>query len=244
MFEKSSWYSERLGREVGLARWGTFGQPLLIFPTAGGDAEEIARFHLVRVLMPLIEAGRLKVYSCDSAGGQVWFGEDATPGYRMWMQNQFHYCVKHEVVPAIFSDCKTDGIPIWTAGASIGAFHAVAVTCRFPDLFHRALGMSGTYDILRFIEASRPSEDFFVCSPIHFLPTLSGPHLEALQQRFILLASGDGRAENMGETWAMAHALGSKGVPNRVDPWGPDWNHDWTTWREMLPKYLDDWTRT
>ena len=28
--------------------------------------------------------------------------------------------------------------------------------------------------------------------------------------------------------------------PNRVDPWGPDWSHDWTTWRKMLPQYLDE----
>jgi esterase/lipase superfamily enzyme len=27
-------------------------------------------------------------------------------------------------------------------------------------------------------------------------------------------------------------------VPNRVDLWGPDHDHDWPTWREMLPKYL------
>jgi esterase/lipase superfamily enzyme len=38
--------------------------------------------------------------------------------------------------------------------------------------------------------------------------------------------------------------LGSRGVPNRVDLWGPHVNHDWPTWRDMLPKYLDALTRT
>jgi esterase/lipase superfamily enzyme len=37
--------------------------------------------------------------------------------------------------------------------------------------------------------------------------------------------------------------LGAKGVPNYVDLWGPEWHHDWVTWREMLPKYLDRWTK-
>ena len=32
--------------------------------------------------------------------------------------------------------------------------------------------------------------------------------------------------------------LGGKGVPNRVDQWGKDYDHNWPTWREMLPKYL------
>ncbi len=31
-----------------LVRWGTYGQPVLLFPTAGGDAEEIERFLLDR----------------------------------------------------------------------------------------------------------------------------------------------------------------------------------------------------
>ena len=41
------WYSTRLKQEVGIARWGHFGTPVLIFPTAGGDCEEIERaeFH-------------------------------------------------------------------------------------------------------------------------------------------------------------------------------------------------------
>ena len=127
------------------------------------------------------------------------------------------------------------------SGASIGAFHSVAVTCRFPDLFSRALAMSGTYNLMRFIETDRFSEDYFVSSPLQFVPTLSGPHLDRLRKNFILFASGAGRAENMGETWTMANVLGQKGVPNRVDPWGPSVDHDWMTWRKMLPQYLNEW---
>jgi esterase/lipase superfamily enzyme len=242
MFAKERWYSERLRQEVTFVRWGHFGQPVLIFPTAGGDAEEIERFKVIHVLEPLIAAGRIKVYSCDSVAGRVWFGREGSPEHRMWIQHQFHQYVKHEVVPAIRMDCKKDDIGIWTTGASIGAFHAVAVTCRFPDLFHRALGMSGTYNLMRFIETDRMTEEYFVSSPLQFVPTLDGRHLDVLRTRFILLASGDGRAENMGESWAMANTLGKKGIPNRVDPWGPEWHHDWPTWRAMLPKYLADWT--
>ncbi len=243
MFETSRWYSERVHREVTLNRWGHHGQPVLIFPTAGGDAGEIDRFHVIRVLGPLIAEGRIKVYSCDSVAGQAWFGKEGGPEHRMWLQHQFHQYVKHEVVPAIRMDCKTPDIPVWSAGASIGAFHAVAVVCRFPDLFHRALGMSGTYDLLRFIDSHGYSEEYFVSSPLHFVPTLDGPHLDLLRQRFIVLASGEGRAENLGESWAMANVLGKKGIPNRVDPWGAEWHHDWPTWRNMLPHYLGEWTK-
>jgi esterase/lipase superfamily enzyme len=244
MFSKSTWYSERMKREATMVRWGVTGQPVLIFPTAGGDCEEIERFHLIRVLDPLISAGRIKVYSCDSVAGEAMMKQEGTPAHRMWLLNQFHQYIRHEVVPAIRTDCKSDDIPIWTTGASIGAFHSVAVTCRWPNVFHRALGMSGTWNIVRFFQSdNKYTGDYFVSSPLQFVPTLSGMHLDELRKRFILMATGEGRAENINESWTMARTLGGQGVPNRVDSWGPEWHHDWPTWRNMLPKYLDEWTQ-
>lgn len=237
------WRSERLQREVTMVRWGTYGQPVLVFPTAGGDAEEIERMHVIGVLTPLIEAGAIKVYSVDSVAGAALLAREGTARHQMWLQNQFHHYLRHEVVPAIRSDCRDPAIELWAAGASIGAFHSIAMVCRFPDVFARACAMSGTYDLRRFFEAKEFTDDFWVSSPVHFVPTLDGVHLDKLRTRFVLLMSGEGRAEDLGESWRMANALGSVGVPNRVDSWGPDWHHDWPTWRNMLPKVLADWTK-
>ena len=63
---------------------------------------------------------------------------------------------------------------------------------------------------------------------------------QALRQRRVILASGEGAHEDIGESWALAEALGSKGVPNRVDSWGPETAHDWPTWWRMLPQYLEE----
>lgn len=232
------WFSQRLHRDMTMVRWGTYGQPVLLFPTAGGDAEEIERFQMIKVLGPLLDAGRIKVYSVDSAAGQAMVNREGSPQHRQWVLNQFHQYVRHEVVPAIRADCKNDGLEVVTAGASIGAFHAVAVLCRWPDVFSKAIAMSGTFDIRRFMSADQFGDDFWVSSPIHFVPTLQGPHLEKLRTRFILIPSGEGRAEDINESWNLARVLGSKGIPNRVDSWGKETPHDWMTWREMLPKYL------
>ncbi|MEJ7598530.1 MAG: alpha/beta hydrolase-fold protein [Kofleriaceae bacterium] len=129
-----------------------------------------------------------------------------------------------------------------SAGASIGAFHSVAMVCRWPDVFARACAMSGTYDLRRFFDATEFTDEFWVSSPLHFVPTLAGVHLEKLRERFILLVSGEGRAEDIGESWALANVLGKQGIPNRVDSWGKDWHHDWPTWRQMLPQILTEWT--
>lgn len=243
MFVKSRWYSNRLNTQVTLARWGEYGQPVLIFPTAGGDAEEIERMGVIGALMPLIKDGKIKVYSCDSVGGRSWFYKEGTPGHRMWMQDQFHWYVRDEVAPAIRMDCNSPDIPIWTAGASIGAFHAAAVVCRFPDIFTRALAMSGTFNLMRFIEVDQMSDDYRRASPLQFVPHMHGAHLELARKRFILFATGEGRWENIGESWGLANVLGQKGIPNFVDSWGKDTHHDWMTWRAMLPKYLGEWIR-
>ena len=87
----------------------------------------------------------------------------------------------------------------------------------------------------------RMNLDFYFSSPLHFLPKLDehGDHLKGLRQRSILLAHGDGRWEEPAQSWRMAEALGARGIPNRVDEWGEEYDHDWPTWREMLPKYLE-----
>ena len=243
MFLKSRWYSQRVGCAVTLARWGEVGQPVLLLPTAGGDAEEIERFGVIDALGPLLEAGKIKVYSVDSVAGRAWFYREGPPEHRMRMQDQFHWFIREEVVPAIRMDCRTQDIAIWTAGASIGAFHAAALVCRFPDIFTRALAMSGTFDLMRFIEVGWTTEEYRRASPLHFVPHLQGPHLELLKKRLVYFATGEGRWENIGESWGLANVLGKKGVPNFVDSWGPETHHDWQTWRLMLPKYLSEWTR-
>lgn len=243
MFVKSRWYSRRVNSAVTLARWGEVGQPVLILPTAGGDAEEIERMGVIRVLGPLLEQQKIKVYSCDSVAGRTWFHKEGSPAHRMWMQDQFHWFVRDEVVPAIRMDCKDPDAQVWTAGASIGAFHAAALVCRFPDIFTKALAMSGTFNLMRFIEVDTPTDDYRRASPLNFVPHLHGHHLDVLQKRFILFATGEGRWENIGESFALANVLGAKGIPNYVDSWGKDTHHDWVTWRAMMPKYLGEWTK-
>lgn len=234
----SSWYSSRLGEDITLARWGYFGQPVLLFPTAGGDAEEIERMQMIHVLQPLLEAGRIKVYSCDSLAGRYLAARQGSVEHRWRMLNQFEEYIAHEVVPAIRMDCGGAEIEVITAGASIGAFKAVAVLCRYPWLFSAAIAMSPTFD-LEGLFGLRGTEDYYYSAPLSFLPNLGpGAILDRLQQRFVLIAHGQGRWETPAESWRMARLLGAKGVPNRVDEWGHQHDHDWPTWRQMLPGYL------
>jgi esterase/lipase superfamily enzyme len=193
---------------------------------------------LVAALWPLIEGGRIKVYSCDNIAGRAFAAGTGSTGYRCALLDRFEDCVAREVVPAIRADCGSDGIEVVASGASLGAFMAVAVTCRYPWLFRAAIGMSGTYDLERLFGFSG-TDDYYFSTPLSFMPNLGpGAMLDAVRRCFVVLAYGQGRWECPDDSWRLADVLGGRGVPNRVDVWGPEYDHDWPTWRRMLPGYL------
>jgi esterase/lipase superfamily enzyme len=228
------WHSPRTQREMTLARWGHYGIPVLAFPTAGGDAEEVERHHLLAHLGDLVDGGAIKLYSVDSTAGRALATHEGTPEHRLWLFNQYHEAIASEVVPAIHADSGPNEIIV--TGSSIGAFNALASLCRFPHLFRAAICMSGTYRMEKFVHGY--SDDLYFSSPLHFLPGLEGPALDLLRRRMVVLATGAGRWEDPGASWEVANVLGQKGIPNRVDNWGPDYEHDWPTWWQMLPTYL------
>ena len=237
---KISWESPSLGgREITVVRYGISGTPLLLFPTAGGDAEEPERFHLVTSIGDFVKDLRLKIYVVDSIAGQAWLKECKTLEEAAAMQNRFDRCLYREVVPAIWHDCGGDRGLIWTAGASIGAFNALAAVCRHPDVFDKAFCLSGTYNMNRFLQG-RINRDYHESSPLDFVPHLEGAHLDLLRKRFILLAHGQGEFEDPQQSWNVERVLGPKGIPNRVDAWDNTWRHDWVTWRKMLPQFLGE----
>ena len=93
--------SRHLGEEITCARWGHLGTPVLLFPTAGGDGEECERFKMIYALRPLIEAGRIKVYSCDSIGGRALSEKGRTTRSFAEAQARFDRFLYDEMVPWI-----------------------------------------------------------------------------------------------------------------------------------------------
>lgn len=227
-------------REISIVRWGEIGLPLLVFPPAGGDAHEVERFALVETLARPLAAGRIKVYSCDGLPARSWLDPACSPEERARLQLRFDEFLQQELGPFVRGDCLSPRIEIIAAGAVFGAFNALMALCRHPDLFRSAICMSGLFDLERFMDGRAPL-DFHFASPLHFLPYLDdGRHIETLRQRFALFAMGEGQAEEPDESWRMADVLGARGVPNRVDNWGPRFDQDWSTWCAMLPHYVEE----
>ena len=93
-------------------RWGTFGRPVLVFPSAGGDAEEIERFGLVDACGQLLAEGRVKLYSVDSVAGQAMIDQG-------WLAGAPHVAAQpvprvHPVGGACRRSTRTSAARPWT----------------------------------------------------------------------------------------------------------------------------------
>lgn len=231
-----TWTTPRLPQPARLARWGHFGTPVLIFPTAGGDFEEIERFQLVAALGELIDAGRIKVYSIDAVAVRARLAATTSPQECAGLQERFDSFLYEDVLQRIRSDCRDDRIEPILVGASLGAGTAVRALCRYSDSFRAAIGLSGvygsTYDLARNCCSTQHPEI------ITFVSTLSESQVQRLRRRAIILGSGEGNYENPADSQLLAEAFGSKGISCRLNLWGTARDHTWSTWRDMLPRLL------
>ena len=95
--------------------------------------------------------------------------------------------------------------------------------------------MSGTYDLRRFFHGP-VGEDFYA---VVAAALRAGARRTTTSSACASGSSCWPAAKAPTRTSArvvdVAHVLGAQGIPNRVDSWGPDWEHDWPLWRAMLP---------
>ena len=235
--EIQTWWSPRLQKEMEIVAYGHYGFAVLLFPTAAADYLEYERFQLIDALAPLVDGGKIKVYSINSINRESWLNDQMNPRHKAIRHQQYNGYVSEEVVPFIFNDCN-GYVPIITTGASLGALHAVNTLFRRPDLFAGTIGMSGVYDLKTYTKGYW-DEDVYFNSPADYLPNLNDEHiLNQLRQKKIIIATGQGPYENPDAAKHFSWILHTKGIPHELEIWGYDMPHDWPTWRKMLPYFL------
>jgi len=225
------------GTPLKLARWGHYGTPVLLYPSAGADCLEVERLGLIDSLAALIEAGRLKIYSPDGAAARAWLTRAGGVRERAGAQQAYLARVQAELVPQIRRDCESPAIEIVAAGAALGAASALASLLTDPQAFRAALTLSGVFERLGCVRGplerhARPQAEL---PGVAALLAASPPRV---RQRRVLLVAGRGDYEQPGETERTAALLGAQGVSSRVELWGTDSPHGFGSWRRMLPRYL------
>lgn len=236
--EIHKWYSNALHKEMEIAVYGNYGYALLLFPTASADFLEYERFHLIDSIAHHINSGKIKVFCVNTVNDESILNSQMEAGHRSIRLGQYNNYIDSEVVPFIQAKCN-GLVPIVTAGASVGAYHAANTFFRRPDLFSGMISMSGVYDIKYYVRDYYDDTCYFN-SPVDFLPNITDHNvLEQMRKSSIVIASGQGDFEDPDSSKQLSDILNSKSIPHWLDLWGNDMKHDWPTWRSMLPYFID-----
>lgn len=234
----TSWWSPSLQKEMPVVSYGHYGFALLLIPTAAADFLEYERFQLIERIAPFIDSGKVKVFSIDSANNDSWMNYAAHPLHKTYVHRQWNRYVFDEVVPFVRHQTSNE-TPVITCGASFGALHSANLFFQRPDIIDGCIAMSGVYDLTEY-SRGHFDEDVYFNSPMHYLPNLTDHDvLEQIRRsRHIHLLSGSGEYEDPESARRFAGILYGKGISYELDIWGPEWRHDWETWRVMLPHYI------
>jgi esterase/lipase superfamily enzyme len=232
--------SPAMGREVHVWTYGHFGMPVIVFPTAAGFAHEWHAQGMVDALGPLIGAGRIKLYCPESNVSEAWTRKENAPAWRIQRHQTYERFVLETLVPFVRDDCRSPGIPIAAAGASLGGMYAANFALKHPETFRWALCMSGRYEVRNFTNGY-DAPDVYYNNPLAFVPNLSGPALERVRRNtFVTLVCGRGKWEEgcIEETIALSQAMGDKGLPHECDLWGAEVSHEWVWWRRQARYHI------
>jgi esterase/lipase superfamily enzyme len=232
--------SRAMGRRMHLWRFGYYGAPVLVFPSASGMAHEWQAHGMVEALGDLIGAGKLKLYCSESNVAEAWTRRETDPAWRIQRHRAFEQYVVSELVPYIRDDCRSDSIRVAVTGTSLGAFYAANFALKHSEVFHYALCLSGRYDVT-WLTDGFSNDDIYFNNPMAYVSGLSGDLLDSIRRNtHLVLVCGQGAWEdgNIEETHAFADLLAAKGISHQRDLWGYDVSHAWDWWRRQARHHL------
>ena len=112
---------------------------------------------------------------------------------------------------------------------------------RHPDRVKRCYGLSGVYDLKRFMSGMY-DDNFYFHNPADYVANLHDPWVfEQLQSCEIHLATGSGPWEESRFSYTFSGILARKGIRHSLDDWGPRGGHDWPYWKDQMREYLSRW---
>ncbi len=234
------WKSEHLHREMKIGVYGHFGIILIMFPAFTDECEEPEKNGLMKVLSPMINSGKIKIYTVDTINHDSWLSEMQNGEESSRLHYAFNNFLIDELVPFVHEDCAGP-IPMLTMGAHTGAFHAANTFFRRPDLFLGTIAVDGNYDIYHLTNGFFDDNCYFN-SPVHYLPNLTDSYwLEFLtKRRHIYILSGSGENEYPHDSERLSNILGDKGITCNTQIWRPEYSRNWKSWNKIFHKIISE----
>ncbi len=232
--------SPALARRVHVWAFGEVGMPLIVFPSNAGIAHEWQRAGMIDALAPLLAEGRVKIY-CPESNVSASFSGEGSLASRMAHHEAYERFVLETLVPFVREDCRLADAPLVATGCSMGALYSALFALKHPEVFPRALCLSGRYRASTFGRGER-SRALYLNDPLAFVPNLEGPALGRVRSRahlVLVVGRGPHEAGCVPETLEMARALRDRGIPHHLAVWGEDSAHDYAWWRKQARHYLE-----
>ena len=242
--EEHKWHSPALGREMALKIYGHWGDPYIVFPCSRGRYFDYEGLGMIGALAAFIDGGKIKLFCVDSVDSQSWYDFSISPAERNARHEVYDDYITREVVAFIRDHCRQPEARPMTNGCSMGAYHALNVFLKHPDLFRGTIALSGLYRLDR-PEFNLTGSDLpavYFNSPLTYLAALTDPGLlEQLRQGTIIVCAGQGAwdEEALEDTRRLAAICREKSIPAWIDIWGHDVNHDWPWWYKQMNYFLD-----
>ncbi len=239
--EYRKWFSPSLNRDMELLVFGHHGSSIIFFPTRTARFYDYEDWKIIEAIRPKIEAGLLQVYCVDSIDLESFYCESCPPPKRINRHLDYENYILTEVIPFISS--LNPGSALVATGCSFGAYHAVNIVFKHPELFSKVLGMSGRYDLTKKIGPFRDlfdgywDEAIYFNMPSQYIPNLNDEDiLEKLSHVEIIITIGneDPFLENNNR---LNIDLSKKNIPTAFHIWEEE-AHRPRYWREMLKLYL------
>jgi esterase/lipase superfamily enzyme len=229
-----SWISSALNRQMEMLVFGHGGMPVFVFPTSMGSFFEYEDRGMVAALGDKIDAGGLRLFCVQTVDSESFYA-DRPPRDRLVRYLQWERCLLDEMVP--FARHVSEHGTFGATGCSFGAYHALTMALRHPDVFTSCITMGGAFDLTRFLDGYY-DQDAYLLSPPHFLPGLTDPwYLEKYRRNKWVLVTGEAdicRAS----TEQAAGLLAAKSIPHSLHVWGHGSHHDWPEWTKMAAAYI------
>jgi esterase/lipase superfamily enzyme len=221
--------------------YGHWGRPVLAFPSEQGPCWQYEERGMVDAVGPLLESGRVKLYCVDSWDSGTWHSHDVPLEERARRHGAYEAWILGDVIPWIGGDAG-GASEILLTGVSFGAYHAANFALRRADVFPIAICQSGVYDVSVVGWGERGDAVYFN-NPMDYVGHLHGDHLDWLRGRVsLLLVCGSGMWEDttgaLESTRRFSGLLAEKGLRHELDVWGPEFPHDWPSWRAQLAHHL------
>ncbi|MCD8294841.1 MAG: esterase [Clostridia bacterium] len=235
-------YSNCLGRDMEFKVYGHAGTPCLVIPCQGGKFYEFEDMGMLGIYAPYIESGRIRVFTIDSLDYETYACPAGDPAERIQKHENWMNYIVQEAVPR-FREISCSNEKFIVTGLSLGAMHAATLFFRYPDIFGRAMCLSGAYTNEYFF-GSFHNDLTYENSPQQFLSNmpLDHPYLEKYRAGKFIMCVGQGawEIETLESTRAMADILARLNIGARIEFWGKDVRHDWDWWYKQAAYFLPD----